>query len=93
MSSGRMEDLAISFPALEGAPGTLPWDAEAFDRWAATSPEPGSGALHAARFVLAVWNDRAPWKAGSFQAISALGTWDGEHRAAFLAWAQAPWFP
>lgn len=45
----QMARLAISFPTLAGAPGTDPWDVEAFLRWAC-GPGPSSGAMHAASF-------------------------------------------
>lgn len=32
------------------------------------------------------------WRVGTFNAAAALATWDAEHRAAFLAWAENPWF-
>jgi hypothetical protein len=88
----RMSGLALSFPGLVGAPGTLPFDAEALDAWAAAGGI-GNGSQHAARFVLSVWNYRAERAAGPFNAVHALGVWDADHRAAFLAWAQDPWWP
>ncbi len=60
-------------------------------KWA-LSPEPGSGAHHAARFVLTVWN-LGPWQEfDGFDFHEAFGKWDKKHRAAFLAWASAPWW-
>lgn len=32
------------------------------------------------------------WRVGPFIAGDALGVWDREHRAAFLAWAKDPWW-
>ena len=84
--------LARSFPTLaRQADGLAPWDADELDRWTC-GPVPGSGALHAARFVLAVWRD-APWECGPFDVVSAMAAWDEHHRAAFLAWAAEPWWP
>ncbi len=85
-------DLARSFPSLCAADGLAPWDPEALDRWAC-GPVPCSGALHAARFVLAVWNVHAEWECGGFDLVRAVGAWDTAHRAAFLAWASQPWWP
>jgi hypothetical protein len=34
-----------------------------------------------------------PWRCGPFDIIDALSTWDGVHRAAFVAWARDPWWP
>jgi hypothetical protein len=95
----RMAALAITFPTLVGAPGTQPFDAETLDAWAAGKVTgrgikmPGSGAKAAAQFILSVWNHQAERAAGPFSAVHALGLWDAEHRAAFLAWASNPWWP
>lgn len=32
------------------------------------------------------------WRVGPFVVTDALGTWDNQHRAAFIAWAKAPWW-
>lgn len=32
------------------------------------------------------------WEVGPFDIMDALGTWDNEHRAAFVRWAAAPWW-
>ena len=46
------------------------------------------------RFLLCLWDDRRKWESGSFDAMKALlDIWDDDHRAAFLAWAQAPLCP
>lgn len=87
-----MSDLAAGFPTLERAPGVRPFDPEALDAWAA-GPVPGAGALHAARFMLTLWNNRVAWSAGPFDAVEALAAWDQAHRAAFLRWARSPWWP
>jgi hypothetical protein len=52
-----------------------------------------TSALHAARFVLALWNSHVDWECGRFDAVRALGTWDQAHRVAFLVWATQPWWP
>lgn len=33
------------------------------------------------------------WRCGLFDVVSALTTWDEQHRTAFLAWAKDPWWP
>jgi hypothetical protein len=86
----KIAELAETFPTLRDA-RIRPWDADAFDAWACD--QLGSGLQHAARFVLAVWAVDATWRMGRFDAMNALGTWDAEHRSAFLAWANSPWFP
>lgn len=84
--------LARSFPTLGAAPGLSPWEPEALDDWAC-GPVPGSGAFHAARFVLAVWRPYGVWECGTFDVMRALAVWDRTHRGAFLTWASDPWWP
>lgn len=91
-SRERMTALAETFPELQGRPGVRPFDAGELDAWAARG-EAGSGALHAARFVLSVWFPSHAWTSGPFDLQRALGSWDADHRAAFLVWASDPWNP
>ena len=86
----RMTALAEGFPTLCGAPGVRPWSASKLCDWAC-SPEPGSGALAAAQFVLSVWDAERDWRCGLFRLTQAVGAWDNKHRAAFRAWAASPW--
>jgi hypothetical protein len=86
-----IERLALSFPTLHEAAGVCPWEAVRLDAWAC-GPAPGSGALHAARFVLAVWDNAAEWRCGRFDAVEALASWDAPHRGAFLTWVAKPWW-
>jgi hypothetical protein len=87
----KIRRLAHSFPTLRIAYSDLkPWDAEHLDRSAC---EPiAEGARHAARFVLAVWDNATEWECGRFDVIEAMAAWDPEHKAAFLEWAMAPWW-
>lgn len=39
------------------------------------------------------WNLDSHWRIGPFDVVDALSTWDSKHRAAFVAWARAPWYP
>ena len=87
----RMEALALSFPSLEHAPGVSPWEPEVFAEWAA-GPAPSHGTRCAAPLVLLVWNSYAEWPCGRFDLMDALACWDDRHRAAFIAWAQKPWW-
>lgn len=91
-ASLKIRNLALRFPTLRRAEGLQPWQPVAFDAWAARYA-PGAGALHAARFLLALWNGQAEWSCGRFDAVDALATWDRAHRTAFLAWASEPWWP
>jgi hypothetical protein len=86
----KMTKLCATFPALVGLPGTSPFDAEALHQHA-TSPAATSGSVAATAFVLSVFN-ATHWRALlPFDVVHALSIWDTEHRAAFLAWATAPW--
>lgn len=88
----KMTKLALSFPALSGADGVKPWDAERLEAWL-RSGAPGHGAKCAGRFVLSVWNPYHEWRAGRFDVHEALGCWDARHSAAFVAWISSPWWP
>ena len=84
-SADRMVGLASTFPTLR-RPVFETWHFETW--WAELSkPWPGSGARHAIRFMLSVWNDQNP-----FDAHRALATWDRRHREAFVTWASRPWW-
>jgi len=91
----RMTAIARSFPSLRGAPGVDPWDVNRLGEWAATSPAVTHGSRHAARFVLAAWNEDAPesFGLGPFRMMRAWQTWDDAHRAAALAFLRDPYFP
>jgi hypothetical protein len=84
----RIAQLAETFPTLRGAPGLYPWKPRELED---ACGRLSSGGVHAARFVLACWNSYHPWRCGPFLVLEAFGTWDDEHRAAFVAWAQDPW--
>jgi hypothetical protein len=58
-----MSRLCNRFPTLVGVPGTDPWDAGELLRWLFTSGAPTSGSVHAAKFVLQVWNASQDWEA------------------------------
>lgn len=45
----------------------------------------------AALFILNLWRRRMAWP--DFDLYEALACWDEDHRAAFQAWAMAPWRP
>ncbi len=88
----RMSRLAASFHFLTGKPGVDPWDPDRLDAWAVSQGiTPAEG--DCVSFVLHVWNPSAPWQIGPFDAMAALARWDARHRAAFVAWASAPWWP
>lgn len=89
-TSAKLVALTESFPTLRGLLEV--WDPDRLDTLAC-GPEPGSGAFRAAQFVLGVWNHRADFKCGKFDFHVAWAIWDDDHQAAFLAWAQDPWWP
>ncbi len=90
--AARMTALALSFPTMRYADGVAPWDAVRLSRWL-RSGAPGHGAKCAGQFLLGVWNPSTRWRSGKFDLHEALGVWDHEHHAAFLAWVRAPWWP
>jgi hypothetical protein len=56
-----MTVLARSFPVIaRDADGIAPWDVDRFLFWLC-GPAPSSGALHAGRFLLSVWNPSTDW--------------------------------
>ncbi len=61
------------------------------DAWA-SGALPSENALHAARFVLALWDNAERWCCGRFDAVEAMTVWDGPHRGAFLTWVARPWW-
>lgn len=91
MTHETMLLLVNSFPTLRDTP-LREWDPEVLDNWACGS-EPSEAAVFAAQFVLSVWNPTTEWKCGAFSVSVAMGIWDDKHRAAFLEWAQRPWWP
>jgi hypothetical protein len=91
----RMTELARTFPTLGrfgDPPGVEPFDAEVLHHWITTSGARTSGNHHAVAFVLNVFNSPEWFKVMPFDVVHAFSCWDDEHRAAFLAWARAPWF-
>lgn len=89
--SQRMLSLVWSFPCLQRCPLTS-WDAKKFASWAWEKCH-SSGELHAARFILNVWNPKTHWRLGKFDMMRALGTWNANNRRGFLEWARDPWWP
>lgn len=91
----KMSSLALSFPALQNAPGASPWDQHKLDSWATTAISHGERCT--AQFVLSVWGHttikNCPWKCGPFDFIEAFSVWDDTHRNAFQAWLRDPWWP
>ena len=88
----KMTALAGTFPTLATAAGVEPFEQEELDKWAAAG-NGGSGARHAARFLLHVFNSNVEWESGPFVLSDAMACWDAHHRAAFVAWCKAPWWP
>jgi hypothetical protein len=78
-----IEKITGSFPSLHGAHGLNPWKSEALDAWASGLKE-DDPALHAARFLLELWNDSVQWRCGAFDLVRAMCCWDFLQRAAYL---------
>jgi hypothetical protein len=96
----RILHLARQFPVLELCDAPLDsWDLPRLISWA-TGPHPSSGALHAVRFVLSVWDPgAAAWDPGTrawggrFDVHEALKSWDLANRKPFQDWVKNPWWP
>lgn len=100
-----MSALALRFPSVARAPGTDPWDADAFLRWL-TSATTTLHMQYSGRFLLAVWNLDTDWEAMArrkaceaphharrFDLFEALGAWDAAHRDALLVYVENPFYP
>lgn len=86
----RVVELARTFPSLADNAILDAFDADVFDTWASGNDCTGQ-AFFAAQFVLQVVSAGEHWETGTFNAVLAMLAWDEAHRAAFLAWARAPW--
>lgn len=92
LTAERLSTFAETFPGLRGKMGVRPWQPGQIARWFGDSQAAGdTRGAHAARFVLEIAHPGSTF--GRFNAVQALREWDEPHRAAFLAWAQAPWWP
>jgi hypothetical protein len=92
----EMTALCRSFPSLRAKAGTEPWDALAFAR--TFSGGQSESEKQAAAFILSVWSSSTTWNAepycvGTFNFVRAYFLWDADHRAAFRAWCDAPFWP
>lgn len=97
-TSERMVGIIYTFPVIRrDAPGLCPWKPEKWARWWRNSGAQTSGSYHAVAFILSVWAglNADHWKRRGyvFDFVKAWGYWDNAHRAAFLRWAQNPWWP
>jgi len=81
----KISALALTFPALRGAPGVAPWNEDQLRDWLGVC---SSGERQAALFVLSVWNHYD----NKFDMHAAVSKWDDGNLAAFVAWARAPWW-
>jgi hypothetical protein len=88
----RMTRLAHEFPSLAEADGVDPWHLEALVRWA-MQPDLPVMAMHAVRFLLHVWSSDKDWGITPFKFADAFREWDEAHRAAVIAWCEAPFHP
>jgi hypothetical protein len=101
----RFQAIVSSFPTLRRADGADPWHPTVLLRWLCEGGQAHSVTL-AATFVLGAWNTSTDWvelaeelefpypkAAERFDALQALTIWDDQHRAAFAAFAQRPYFP
>lgn len=90
-SNRRITELARRIPTLRAFVASMrSWNADLLDQWAVCGRSHGEKC--AAQFILAVWNPGHEWISGRFDVMEALRIWDDAHRAAFLAWAEDPWW-
>jgi hypothetical protein len=85
--------LAETFPSLRECPEVRTGELATISARAGTNEMEGmygAGKGHAARFVLSLFRGAS---FPAFDVIAAMSRWDGEHRAAFVAWASDPWWP
>ncbi len=75
--------IAESFPSLAVADGVSPWNPNRLDVWASEFGR-ADDAVHAARFLLRLWNLNCDWECGRFDAQVAIRIWDRVHRRVFL---------
>lgn len=87
-----MERLAAMFPELVHLKAPIkPWDQTKLNAWARKCHS--KAARYAVQFLLeVVWNGNK-WSCGRFNMREAWSHWDEEHRAAVLAWLEAPFWP
>ncbi len=87
----RMSEMADAFPALRNAPGIFPFEPRKLAAW---SRKASHGENCAARFVLGVWTGKGMFPGvKAFNFFEAMGVWDKDNRAAFLAWCKEPYWP
>jgi hypothetical protein len=98
-NSDRMWALAATFPTLHkwaGRPDRGHFDGDVVLA-ALKQPWVTSGSRFALLFLADVWNTsiRAdlPPRLRKWSIVDALASWDGEHRAAAVAWMSQPWWP
>lgn len=93
-TTAGMIALTLSFPSMEHAEGTAPFQPFELARWAQGRSH---GELCTVRFLLSVWNPsdarRRVFYLEPFDLHEALEVWDGAHRGAFAGWAEDPWWP
>lgn len=103
-STERFAALALSFPALEGAPGVHPWDPIELLRWSLPASH---GERVVVQFLLGVWNPGTNWELEArrrhiidsrsvyprFDLFEAVNILDESNLAALRAWLEDPFFP
>jgi hypothetical protein len=85
--NSAVAELGRLFPSLRDAPGLEPFDESRFEEWMKSEASPI--AVHAARFVLSVWENEPNF----FNIVEAFRDWDDEHRDAYVAWFRRPLMP
>ena len=85
--------LLQAFHGLRAYSGSEHFNAGHFDAWAKANLHPDDGGIHAARFVLYLWDSTHQWTSGQWDLKAALWAWDDFHLAAFQLWCLASFEP
>lgn len=88
--SEALSELAAAFPALAGAAGICPFDANGLHRWLNDAAR-SAIERDCAAFVLHVFDRRADWGV-PFEVMEVMQRWDEGARSAFVEWAHRPWW-
>lgn len=85
-----LSELGLAFSALVGMPGVCPFDAEALLAWARNARR-SQNERDCAAFLLHVTDRRRDWGL-EFDVVRVMASWAEDERAAFVEWAQHPWW-
>jgi hypothetical protein len=85
-----LSELAEAFVCLQGQPGVRPFSPSRLNGWMCGTAL-GADQRECAAFVLHVTDAASPW-GQRFDVVAAMECWNPPQHAAFIEWAQAPWW-